>query len=56
LSLQFGATIGFNKLKITAQYQLGITNVFRGVDFNNRPDEDLEGHTSAVLLMTIWYF
>ncbi len=56
LSLQFGASVGFDKLKITVQYQLGVTNVFRGVDFKNRPDEDLKGHTSTVLLMTIWYF
>lgn len=56
LLFQVGATVGFDKLKITVQYQNGLTDVFRNVDVSERPEIAIEGSTSAVLLMTVWYF
>ncbi|MAN58281.1 MAG: hypothetical protein CMC08_00415 [Flavobacteriaceae bacterium] len=52
-----GLTAGFRKFKLNAQYQYGVTNMLNNLNEKDLSEiDDIEGHSSTLVLSGIFYF
>jgi hypothetical protein len=51
-----GITGGMESIRITAQYQYGVTNIIKNLDDENLEKSNFKGNSSTIIIMAIIYF
>lgn len=51
-----GATVGVKSLRLSVQYQYGVTNMLNKLNDQDLEGEEFEGNSSTILLMAVVYF
>lgn len=51
-----GATVGIESFRLSAQYQYGVSNMFRKLNDTNLEGGNFEGNSSTIVIMAVVYF